>query len=273
MFEPMFIPVMQHIFQEPGMNIVRTVLRQCSISTAPEATYGGLVFTSQRAVEAFAKTVEEAENYDKIWTSFQDVPVYSVGPATTRALKAIPCRSSLQIFGGHTGNGYALAKFILDHYGQWYEDRPLKPALLFLVGEQRRDVIPRTLTAVGLASDRKIPVDEVIVYGTNVMQSFPQDFESALQATENRPARWVVVFSPTGCDGMLRGLSILNEYTGKAEMQVPLKRKIFIATIGPTTRDFLERTFAFKADVCADEPTPEGLMNAIADFMRNMPGM
>lgn len=201
------------------------------------------------------------------WPHLQDVPIYSVGPATTRALKAVCQEPPLQIFGEHTGNGDALAKFILDHYGQWYQSRQVKPPLLFLVGEQRRDIVPKTLMDPSLASDRRIQVDEVVVYGTGIMKSFSRDFANLLQATETRAVRWVVVFSPTGCDDMLRGLGMLNEATGKVTKERLKERKTFIATIGPTTRDYLRRTFDMEPDVCANEPSPEGVKQGILQFM------
>ncbi len=58
-FEPSFVPMLEHRFSEDGMALVRTALRTKSISTAEGSAYGGLIFTSQRAVEAFAKLVEE----------------------------------------------------------------------------------------------------------------------------------------------------------------------------------------------------------------------
>ena len=91
---------------------------------------------------------------------------------------------------------------MLDHYGEWYRDREVKPRLLFLVGEQRRDIIPKTLMDPALSNDRRIEVDEVVVYGTGVMESFEQDFTKLLRDTNNRAVRWVVVFSPTGCEAM-----------------------------------------------------------------------
>ncbi|GKT48418.1 UV excision repair protein rhp23 [Colletotrichum spaethianum] len=204
---------------------------------------------------------------DKKWPHLQDVPVYSVGPATTRALKSVPQEPPLQIFGEHTGNGDALAKFILEHYGQWYKGRSTKPPLLFLVGEQRRDIIPRSLMDAELPSDQRIQVDEIVVYGTGVMESFSHDFAEILRATEDRPARWVVVFSPTGCDSMLRGLGLLDESTGKAKRDGREERNTFIATIGPTTRDYLRRTFDFEPDVCAEEPSPEGVKRGIVQLL------
>ncbi|KAK0373527.1 uroporphyrinogen-III synthase [Colletotrichum limetticola] len=275
-FEPAFVPVLHHTFQKQGMTTVRHVLQQREINAGNDASYGGLIFTSQRAVEAFASLVDEKKDKAELtgltgteeeWPHLQNIPVYSVGPATTRALQSVSQHAPLQIFGEHTGNGDALAKYILDHYGRWYQDRQTKPPLLFLVGEQRRDIIPKTLMNTALPSEKRIQVDEVVVYGTGVMESFPQDFEKHLKDTEGLPMRWVVVFSPTGCEGMLRGLGMLDESTGRVKKDGLEGRKTFIATIGPTTRDYLRRTFDLNPDVCAEEPSPTGVQRGILDFM------
>lgn len=58
-FDPIFVPVLQHQFLQDGMNSFRDLLRNGKISNKEGAEYGGLIFTSQRAVEGFAKLVEE----------------------------------------------------------------------------------------------------------------------------------------------------------------------------------------------------------------------
>lgn len=200
----------------------------------------------------------------------QDVPIYSVGPATTRCLKAISQDPPLNIFGEHAGNGDSLARFILEHYSHWYADSPEKPSLLFMVGEQRRDIIPKTLMNESLVPEERIPVDELVVYGTGVMESFKNDFDQVLDLSKSRDMRWVVVFSPTGCDVMLRGLGLLDETTGKATSSPPdSDRRTWVATIGPTTRDYLKTTFDFEPDVCAETPSPEGIRAGIAEFLKN----
>lgn len=163
---------------------------------------------------------------------------------------------------------------MLDHYGEWYKDRDTKPPLLFLVGEQRRDIIPKTLMDPTLPKDRCIQVDELVVYGTGVMESFEQDFRQVLDSTKERGMRWVVVFSPTGCETMLRVLGLLEQGTGKGKPGCGLRNKTpgtFIITIGPTTRDFLKDSFDFDPDVCAEKPSPEGLRAGIAKFLSEMP--
>ncbi|KAH7325114.1 tetrapyrrole biosynthesis, uroporphyrinogen III synthase [Stachybotrys elegans] len=275
-FAPRFVPVLLHRFEDAGLSRLRRLLRERQIGARPGCEYGGMIFTSQRAVEAFAKVVEEGSSSEaqqqqgdsgesSNWPHLQHVPIYSVGPATTRALCAVHQQPPLQIFGEHTGTGEVLASYILDHYGEWYKDRPTKPPLLFLVGEQRRDIIPKTLTNPSLASDRAIGVTEDVVYGTGVMEPFPEDFAAILRETADRAQRWVIVFSPTGCDSMLRGLGMLDDVTGRAKTD-SRDGRTFIATIGPTTRDYLIKTFGLEPDVCAKTPTPEGLLQGIKDF-------
>jgi len=108
------------------------------------------------------------------------------------------------------------------------------------------------------------------VYETGVMESFAADFQGVLKETEESEVRWVVVFSPTGCEAMLRVLGWLDENTGRAKSHCQKGeggRRTFVATIGPTTRDFLEKEFGFKADVCAETPSPEGVSRGIEKYM------
>lgn len=121
----------------------------------------------------------------------------------------------------------------------------------------------------GLASDKRIEVTEVVVYGTGVMESFAKDFRDILQRTADRKMRWVVVFSPTGCDSMLKGLGMLDGETGKVG-KLPEGRTTYIATIGPTTRNYLKKTFDYEPDVCSDKPSPEGVWDSITKYMKNM---
>lgn len=219
-----------------------------------------------------SKTSEEG------WPHLQDIPIYTVGPASSRALKSIPQTPPLNIFGAETGNGEALASYIINHYGIWYADRPSKPPLLFLVGEQRRDIIPKTLMGPTLPTNKQISVDELVVYETGVMESFEQDFGELLQKTEEREVRWIIVFSPTGCEAMLRALNMLDIETGRVKTgergggcgnrKGKGRRRTYIATIGPTTRDYLRRTFGFEPDACAGKPSPEGIGEAIDIFMQ-----
>lgn len=61
-FDPSFVPVLEHKFQDGGMAKVESILSSNMIGTHQEASYGGLIFTSQRAVEAFAKIVQDGQS-------------------------------------------------------------------------------------------------------------------------------------------------------------------------------------------------------------------
>jgi uroporphyrinogen-III synthase len=174
----------------------------------------------------------------------------------------------LEIFGSETGNGEALAHFMLEHYKTFYPTHIPLPPVLFMVGEQRRDIIPKTLMSPALPEGQCIQVDELVVYGTGVMESFEQDFTVLLKETEEKAVRWVVVFSPTGCEAMLRALGLPDLATGKAcSARREGNNKTFVATIGPTTRDYLRENFGFEPDVCAAKPSPEGVEMGIRSFM------
>jgi len=73
----------------------------------------------------------------------------------------------------------------------------------------------------------------------------------------------VVVFSPTGCRELLGVLGVGREGEGRQRK----RRKFFVATIGPTTRDYLVREFGFEPDVCAERPSPEGVEEGMRRFL------
>ena len=60
-FEPRFLPVLEHRFKNDGLARLRELLRDRQIGAREECSYGGLIFTSQRAVEAFAEVVERGK--------------------------------------------------------------------------------------------------------------------------------------------------------------------------------------------------------------------
>jgi len=229
--------------------------------------------------------------------------LYTVGPATARSLSALRDTHlpHALIYGKDAGNGDNLARMILEHYNGLYSSssteeetgRKKKPPLLFLVGEQRRDVIPKTLMSNALPPHERIRVDELVVYETGVMASFEADFRAAVAAGKayldknNHPGddgdgvMWTVVFSPTGCDAMLQvldssfpdgaGSSFGSQIMEKEETErKKKKRKCFIATIGPTTRDHLRSKYGVEPDVCAEKPSPEGLGEGIRAFMERI---
>ncbi|UJO21432.1 Uroporphyrinogen-III synthase [Fulvia fulva] len=285
-FKPLFIPVLEHQFRDDTLRKLRLSAERFAFAGGSAATsrqlatnnpakrYSGLIFTSQRAVDAFATVIAKLEPA-KVASLFDpDIPLYVVGPATANGVRSLglPCL----VLGEETGNGDALANFILSHHnGLSRETTSLngrKLPLLFLVGEQRRDIIPKTLQTEDLPSNLRIPVTEVVVYETGEMATFEEEFTDLLKEAKAAKVKeqWVVVFSPQGCEAMLSALGWLDEKTGRYSAgrreAVSGSTETRIATIGPTTRDFLMQNFGFEPDVCAEKPSPEGVAEAIVDF-------
>jgi uroporphyrinogen-III synthase len=268
-YAPVFVPVLEHRFNQDALNEVRTHTTSHGFALKADgglSTYGALIFTSQRAVEAFARIVEEVRRdggaIDDLLPG--TLPLYVVGSATARGLRSL--NLCCPILGEHTGNGEALAAFMLEHYNGIFPG-PDKPPLLFLVGDKRRDIIPKTLQAAELGAERRCKVDELVIYETGEMQSFKDDFSVIWR--QNRDAgcelQWIVVFSPSGCQAMLASLGLLDAKTGRVDASAD-GRNIKIATIGPTTRDYLQDEFGYLPDVCAEKPSPEGIAEGIRLF-------
>ncbi|GIJ92233.1 hypothetical protein Asppvi_011210 [Aspergillus pseudoviridinutans] len=302
-YNPAFVPVLEHHFNQTNVRTVKDLFTSGSLNAGPGRKYGGLIFTSQRAVEGFARLVTTEVDVSIARDASRSLILYTVGPATSRSLTTLRDTHlpHAVIYGSDAGDGQKLALAILEHYNTLYDGGdagagahapPAKPPLLFLVGEQRRDIIPRTLMAESLSPAKRILVDELVVYETGVMESFEGDFRAAVRAGQEYLADrdgdvderviWVVVFSPTGCDAMLRVLGFLSASTessaGGAGALVDgsaggTERRVFIATIGPTTRDHLVKNYGFEPDVCAEKPSPEGVGAGIEAFMRRRKGI
>ncbi|CAK3904033.1 uroporphyrinogen-iii synthase like [Lecanosticta acicola] len=285
-YKPIFLPVLEHQFRDDTLRTLRRSAERFAFAGGSEATarqkathnpakrYGGIIFTSQRAVEAFGSVVAKLEPGKREMLFDGGMPMYVVGPATAKGVRALglPC----PVVGEGTGNGEALARFIQEyHAGLAPEVTHLegrKLPLLFLVGEQRRDIIPKTLQSEELPEAERIPVMEVVVYETGEMATFEEDFTELLKAARAAKVReqWAVVFSPQGCEAMLSALNWLDE---KGGMYNAGRRELMsgslatrVATIGPTTKDFLQTQFGFEPDVCAETPSPEGVGEGIVNY-------
>jgi len=286
-YSPHFVPVLEHKFNTQSLDKIKSLILEKAFTTSPDhRIHGGIIFTSQRAVEALSSIVSSLQRTTSDINDLlpSTLPLYVVGPATAKGLRSLtlPC----PILGEETGNGEALAAFMLEHYNntQYHSSSfststyAKKPPLLFLVGEQRRDIIPKTLQSPTLPPNDRIIVEEMTIYETGVMQSFPAEFSSLVCPNVERGAlQWVVVFSPTGCKAMLEVLGYLDPESGKVDMDIVAgergggggrrrRRRTFIATIGPTTRDYLREEFGFEPDVCAAKPSAEGIGEAIGSF-------
>ena len=66
-FEPHFVPVLEHSQNDANLAQVKELLRNHQIG-GQDAKYSGMIFTSQRAVEAFQRIVDELASEDSTST-------------------------------------------------------------------------------------------------------------------------------------------------------------------------------------------------------------
>jgi uroporphyrinogen-III synthase len=315
-YDPIFVPVLSHRHHARNLEILKSYFSpsasasttgdivekdvQSNAFSGPGQKYGGIIFTSQRAVEAFGHILEQGDSTLSMYaftkntrvmketndmftadiaaSTSKDMILYTVGPATTRTLTPIRDKylPSATIYGDQAGHGQALAHLILEHYNERYTSSSSttapKPGLLFLVGEQRRDIIPKTLMSTDLDEKHRIQVDELVVYETAERDGFEDAFRAAVemqlrQQQKEQEQMWTVIFSPTGCDAVLR--TVVNEASndGDAAASAGSRRKCLIATIGPTTRDYLLTNYGFEPDVVARRPSAEGVGEGIREYL------
>ena len=196
-------------------------------------------------------SLTEHECLGNVNPTTSSTPIYVVGPATAKSVTSLGFPPEC-IHGANCGNGEVLSKFMLDDYKS-----SLK--LLFLVGEVRRDIIPKTLASAGIG------VDELVVYETQVMKTFPDDLKRVTEKElPEGESRWIVIFSPTGSDAAMQviGRGGDNKSPGSGSSRT------FIATIGPTTASHL-RTLNVEPNVIAQSPSPVGLWEGIERFFEN----
>ncbi|KAL8732201.1 MAG: hypothetical protein Q9166_002948 [cf. Caloplaca sp. 2 TL-2023] len=280
-YEPIYITVLEHASHVvPILDILShySQSKHQSHGSTEHFPYGGLIFTSQRAVEAFASALDSCCPVDLRHLA---IPLYAVGPATARSLHDIREKHMPHCWthgGEDAGTGELLAELILKDYNalckpftgfQRRSEPDEKKPLLFLTGAKHRDIVPDTLQCA--PGDQRIAVETMVVYATSESPSFPSDIAAVLKTTATAPVRWIVIFSPTGGESLLRALGWIPDDSQTVCNLEDLRlegRRTFIASIGPTTRDYMKDTFDFHVDVCAEKPSPEGVRKGIEEFMR-----
>ncbi len=182
--------------------------------------YAGLIFTSLRAVEAFSRAFSEA-GIGK--TGWENKTLFTVGPRTAAAIRSLGYEPE----GERAGSAEQLAAYILE--------QRIGGTLLFLCGDRRRDVLPSLLREGGIRTE------EIVAYQTclRTLHAWPGD----------KKPDWVVFFSPSGLEAMLKSPEISLE-------------DISIAAIGSVTAEAV-RAHGFRVRATAHEPTPEALALAL----------
>lgn len=217
---PIFVPVLDHAMVNPDL-----LLAACQ----GISKYSGLIVTSQRSVEAIGTALTQMTDTNTILS----MPIYTVGPATCKAIRNL---GFTNVLGSESGNGDALATYIMNRR----DPNDVRP-LFFVVGDKRRDIITKRMQTSSIA------LEELIVYETVTASSFPDDFAAA---TRDVKIDWIVFFSPAGADVALEYLK-MHANTTK------------IATIGPTTEEYLIKQWSVTPTIVAGKPEPESLCKAL----------
>lgn len=214
--------------------------------------YSGVIFTSQRGVQAWKEATKVASN--PVWTK---MPFYVVGPATRDALLDLPQGPvpppELIIGGEETGRAEKLGKLMVERLAKSSGGN-----LLYLVGDKRRDVLS------GILSDAGIDVEEVLVYETSMAAQFPSQLDIHLSRCLTTPI-WIVFFSPSGAS---YALPHMIAHLSKKYGQLPVaelleKAKIRLASIGPISADYLQAEHGLHTQAICNQPTPESLILAL----------
>ena len=262
-YTPYFVPVLEHRFNTANMGRLGDIIKSGGFRTdlgnsCALPQYGGMIFTSQRAVDAFSQVIAGLRHaglqVDDLLP--KHMPLYVVGPATARALRAL--NLSCSVLGEESGNGEMLAAFIAAHYNTRH--RANKPSLLFAVGEKRREIIPHALSSEAVPSDERIDMHELILYESVESPELGTKLKAVLGSREHRASShaWFVIFSPTGCKTVLEIIKpkLSSKKPRPMEGTTEEAQTVFVATIGPTTRDYLNAELNFEPHVCAAKPTP-----------------
>lgn len=213
-FDAVCVPVVTFTFTG-----TRDMLRELD---RPDA-YSGLVITSPRTTDAWSREPIAASRLGA-WSA---KPVFAVGPRTAAAARDL----GLEPLGHDAGSARELAGYIARRRTPG-EGRPL----LFCCGEPRRDELPDRLEAAG------IPLEEVVVYRSHVLQKAP------LSSAPD----WVVFFSPRSMDAARR-------------WNWPWTR-IRKAAVGSTSAGVIA-DYGWRADVAVGYDDTDGLVDGIRRIM------
>lgn len=200
--------------------------------------YGGLIFTSPRAVEAVKLCLEKANKTEAWETSLKEKwnskSVYVVGNATASLVSKI----GLDPEGENCGNAEKLAEYICSR-----ESSALP--LLFPCGNLKRETLPRML------KDKGVPMESITVYQT-IPHPGIQGNLSSYYSQQGIPAS-ITFFSPSGLSYSLKHI---QELSGDNIDQIK-----FVA-IGPTTARALAAQ-GLPVSCTAESPTPRALAAGI----------
>ncbi|XP_065602165.1 uroporphyrinogen-III synthase isoform X2 [Cyrtonyx montezumae] len=209
--------------------------------------YGGLIFTSPRALEAIKICLRE-NSKNEAWSKslkqqWNTKPAYVVGKATASLVFLLPLLTVEEIGlspqGEKSGNAEKLAEYICSR------EKPHSSSLLFPCGAMKREVLPTALKEKG------VPLESLTVYQTAPHSHLQQSLSSYF-SQQGIPAS-IVFFSPSGVKFCLQYIQKLSS---------DLANHVKFAAIGPTTAEAMEAA-GVAVSCTAQSPTPQDLAAGI----------
>ncbi|KAF5922308.1 hypothetical protein HPG69_006910 [Diceros bicornis minor] len=234
-FEATLIPVLSFEFLS---------LPSFSEKLSHPESYGGLIFTSPRAVEAVQLCLEK-DNKTEVWKKslkeqWNAKSVYVVGNATASIVNKI----GLDTEGENCGNAEKLAEYICS-------SKLVTPNLLFAFWSQNHYLDKGIFPGCIVHDDTGIPMESITVY-----QKIPhpgiQGNLSSYYSQQGIPAS-ITFFSPSG---LTYSLKHIQELSGDNIDQIKF------AAIGPTTAHALA-AHGLPVSCTAESPTPRALAAGI----------
>lgn len=200
--------------------------------------YGGMVVTSQRAVEAMELCVANFVSHevwrDEVAKLWKEKPIYVVGKATA---KAVSEKLGLNSTGDDAGNADALVPFILQSF------TPDSDPLLFPCGNLRRETIPTAMAKAGVA------LDSIHVYSTCADPNVKNLLEDLTK--EKGVPSYAVFFSPSGVNFTQDILSGILEWDS-----------VKLIAIGKTTAEAMKNK-GWKVFAVSEQPNAHCLAKCI----------
>lgn len=251
-FDPVFLPLLQHEFV--GHEELKAYLESAEFVSKASA----LIITSQRAIEAVNAHLQQLD--DEPRKNLLAKPVYTVGPATAKALSEA---GYTNIRGGsEAGNGAVLAEIILKELVGKEE----AVELVFFTGKTRRDIIPKRLTEAGVSLQERVVYQTFALNDIDVrvkqhlVKTLSSDDLVHAETATTPPGlekHYLVFFSPAEADGVVETLLKMKE------------RNCYLAAIGPTTEDYLHKN-GLKPDVVALKPDAFHLLKGIEQHRESL---
>ena len=198
--------------------------------------YSGLIFTSRRAIQAFALAVDKTQI--EVISRSPDLNIYVVGRTSETCLDKLGLSSR----GSDTGNAKELSEYIIN------ENKNVVKPLMFACGNLARETVPTRLADAG------IKCETISCYKTVPNKTFVEKLEEYYSKTKPDV---IGFFSPSGAEFYLSQIrQVIQNFSNTK-----------LVAIGQYTGETLVKLNGH-VDGIAMKPTPESLLEVVKKFLK-----